>query len=71
MNKTRDTSSDWATVATAADELGKHRATVYKYLDDAGDRIRTMRVRDTLLVHLPSLREYEATRRPGRPRRRT
>jgi len=65
MTETRD---DWATVDTAAMKLGKNRATIYRYLTDAGPKIRTMRPGATTFVHLPTLRAFEATRRPGRPR---
>lgn len=72
-NASRSTASesadDWASVDQAAAEIGKDRSQVYKYLrrDPAVTGIRTMRPGRATLVHLPTLRAYEATILQGRP----
>lgn len=65
------TSSDFRSVVAAANELGMTRQTVYSYLrrPEAETGIRRMTVGKTTFVHMPTLKDYEATRKPGRPRK--
>lgn len=63
------TSSDYRSVIDAAGELGMTKQTVYVYLrrpeKDTG--IKRMKVGKTTYVHMPTLKDYEATRKTGRP----
>lgn len=65
-------SNDYLRVSDACVELGgKSRVQVYEYLrrPEVETGIRRMRVGKTTFVHMPSLRAYEATVKPGRPRK--
>jgi len=64
-------SDDFRSVAAAASELGLTRQTVYAYLrrPEAATGIRRMTVGKSTFVHMPTLKDYEATRMPGRPRK--
>lgn len=66
-------SEDWKTVAQAATLLGKHRSAVFRYLErpETDTGIRRMRPGTVTLVHMPTLRAYEAKQKVGRPRKTT
>lgn len=62
-------SADWATVPKAAEAIGRDKSRVHAWLrlPAATTGIRQMRPGAVTLVHLPTLKAYEATVRPGRP----
>lgn len=61
--------SDWATVKVAAARVDRTIVTVYEWLKrpEKVTGIRRMRLKATTYVHLPSLLDYEATVKNGRP----
>lgn len=60
------TSTDWLKVADAAERISKKPRDVYRYLEKS-TAIRRQRIGRNTYVHIPSLLEYEATVKPGRP----
>jgi len=64
-------SEDWQKVDDAAASIGKKRRQVYHYLalPESETGINRRRINRTTYVHMPSLVDYEATVKIGRPRK--
>lgn len=69
----QENAADWAKVATAAERIGRTPSKVYKWLrrPQSETGIRRLDGPRGLLVHVPTLQDYEASinRRGGRPPR--
>lgn len=65
-------SEEWKSVTEAAELVGKTRRQIYRYLDKdpAVTGIRTRIIDRTTYINIPSLQDYEATVKIGRPRKR-
>lgn len=74
MTTPTETSADWKTIDEAAEIVGRKPRQVYRWLNDLEQSVTKIRRRTVgrkTYVHLPSLTDYEATVRPGRPRKNT
>lgn len=62
-------SADWKPVADAAALIDRSASLVHRWLrrPETETGIRRMDLGTRLVVHMPSLRDYEAARKPGRP----
>ena len=63
-------SADWIPIRDAPERVGKSTATVYRWIDDPTNEIRTMRPGQLVWVNIPDLLRVEAAKRPGRPKTR-
>lgn len=61
-------SDDWVSVAEAARRSRRSKRTVYEWIAEGA--VKTMRPARLLWVYLPDVLRMEASKKPGRPRKR-